>query len=100
MWRRKTSACNFPVSLSKEAWQIWYFIFMENEEALPFSMDSQVDESIHNTGNKPLSSLEKACLMQGEASAETIVDEITNNDSMHWQMNLQVKQEQNNDDDW
>lgn len=72
---------------------------MENEEALPFSMDSQVDQSIHNTGNKPLSSLEKACLMQGEASAE-IIDEMTNNDSMHWQMNLQVKQEQNDDDDW
>lgn len=72
---------------------------MENEEALSCSMQSQLDESMQDTSTKPLPLPEKVCMMQGQASAE-IVDEMTNNNSMHWPMNLEVKQEPNKDDDW
>ena len=77
------------------------FILMEDEEALPFSMPCQVDENVQDRGSRPLPVLEKACMMQGQASAEiNIVDEIATNDSMQWQMNLQVKQDQQNDEEW
>ena len=38
-------------------------------------------------------------MMRDEASAE-IVDEMTNNNSIHWPMNLQIKQEVNKEDEW
>ncbi|XP_068690640.1 uncharacterized protein [Montipora foliosa] len=63
-------------------------------------MPCQVDEDVQDRGSRPLAVLEKACMMQGQASAEiNIVDEIATNDSMHWQMNLQVKQDQQNDEE-
>ena len=72
---------------------------MEDEGALPCSMQSSVDENIQDTGVKPSPALETDCMMRGEASAE-IVDDMTNSGSIHWPVNLQAKQEQTNDDGW
>ena len=71
---------------------------MENEEALSCAMRPQVDNSLQDavdTKHLP----DKVCMMRGESSAE-IVDEMTNNNSIHWPMNLQMKQEQSKEDDW
>lgn len=82
---------------------LWKFFccrsFMEDEEALPYSMQSSVDENIQDTGANPSPALETDCMMRGEASAE-IVDEMTNSSSIHWPGNIQAKQEQTNDDGW
>ena len=66
-------------------------------EALSSSVQPEVGETLLDTDTKP--SPEKVCMMRGEASAE-IGDEMTNNNSMQWPMNLEVKQEHNKDDDW
>lgn len=72
---------------------------MEDEEALPYSMQSSVDENIQDTGANPSPALETDCMMRGEASAE-IVDEMTNSSSIQWSGNIQAKQEQTNDHGW
>lgn len=67
-------------------------------EALSSTMQSHVSQTLLDTDAKP--SPQKVCMMRGEASAE-IGDEMTTNNSMQWQMNLGIKQEQDNkDDDW
>ena len=67
-------------------------------EALPSSVQSEVSETLLDTDAKPASP-EKVCMMRGEASAE-IGDEMTNNNSMQWPMNLEDKQGHDKDDDW
>lgn len=66
-------------------------------EALSSSMQSEVSESLLDTDTK--TSLEKVCMMRGEASAE-IGDEMTTNNSMQWPMNLEDKEEHDKNDDW
>lgn len=66
-------------------------------EALSSTMHSQVSETTLETDTKL--SPQKVCMMRGEASAE-IGDELTNNNSMQWPINLEVKQEQDKDDGW
>lgn len=67
-------------------------------EALSSTMHSQASETtFEGTDTKP--SPQKLCMMRGEASAE-IGEEMTNNNSMQWQINLDVKQGQDNDDEW
>lgn len=65
-------------------------------EALSSTMHSEASETTLETDAKP--SPQKVCMMRGEASAE-IGEEMTNNNSMQWQINLDVKQEQD-DDEW
>lgn len=65
-------------------------------EALSSTMHSEASETTLETDTKP--SPPKVCMMRGEASAE-IGEEMTNNNSMQWQINLDVKQEQD-DDEW
>jgi len=65
-------------------------------EALSSTMHSEASETTLETDTKP--SPQKVCMMRGEASAE-IGEEMTNNNSMQWQINLDVKQEQD-DDEW
>ena len=67
-------------------------------EALSSTMHSQASKTtFEGTDTKP--SPQKLCMMRGEASAE-IGEEMTNNNSMQWQINLDVKQGQDNDDEW
>ena len=66
-------------------------------EALSSPMLSEVSETSLETGTKP--SLENVCMMRGEASAE-IGDEMTNDNSMQWPMNIEIKQEHDKVDDW
>ncbi|KAJ7380011.1 hypothetical protein OS493_012773 [Desmophyllum pertusum] len=69
---------------------------MDSMEALSSTMQSHVSQTLLDTDAKP--SPQKVCMMRGEASAE-IGDEMTTNNSMQWQMNLGIKQEQDNKDD-
>lgn len=71
--------------------------FIDSMEALSSTMHSQVSETTLETDTKP--SPQKVCMMRGEASAE-IGDELTNNNSMQWPINLEVKPEQDKDDAW
>jgi len=66
-------------------------------EALSSTIHSQASEATLETDTEP--SPQKFCMMRDEASAE-IGEEMTNNNSMQWQINLDVKQEQDNDDEW
>lgn len=71
--------------------------FIDSMEALSSTMHSQVSETTLKTDTKP--SPQKVCMMRGEASAE-IGDELTHNNSMQWPINLEVKPEQDKDDEW
>lgn len=66
-------------------------------EALSSSMQSEISETLLDTDTK--TSPEKVGMMRGEASAE-IGDEMTNNNSMQWPMNLEDKEEHDKNDDW
>lgn len=66
-------------------------------EALSSTVHSLASEPMLEADTKP--SPQKVCMMQGEASAE-IGDELTNNNSMQWPINLEVKQEQDKEDEW
>lgn len=73
---------------------------MENEEALPSSMQSLVNYTAQDAVDaKPSPKKPEVCMMRDEASAE-IVHEMTNDNSIHWPMNLQIKQEVSKDDEW
>lgn len=73
---------------------------MENEEALPSSMQTLVNYTAQAAVDaKPSPKKPEVCMMRDKASAE-IVHEMTNDNSIHWPMNLQIKQEVNKDDEW